>query len=133
MILSKDLEDIVINYKKDLEAYDKYRKCLNEIENMKYTIKKDIKYPNFEYTISIRFQKNKIVRYTIDTTFMNKSLEFSDLGTNYLEYTNNHGTFICNGNEYFVDYWGENIFKVYEYLNYTIDETIEDFDDMDYY
>lgn len=43
-ILPEDIENIILNYKKDMESYEdqryKYKKCLEDINNMIYKITK---------------------------------------------------------------------------------------------
>jgi hypothetical protein len=42
--LPEDIENIILNYKNDIETYEnnikKYKKCLNDISNMNYKINK---------------------------------------------------------------------------------------------
>jgi hypothetical protein len=132
------LEEIIIDYKEQLEIHSKYKKCLDEIEKIHYLIKTKNNDKITQYLISLRFHFDRIVKYRADNTHMLEGFEFNDMSSNYLEYTNKHGTFMCCGNEYYVDYYPDgvydtgiaNLFKVYDYYPYHIDEVYEDFYDF---
>ena len=40
LIFSNDLENIILNYKMDLEIAEKYKKCVMEIKNIGYIVGK---------------------------------------------------------------------------------------------
>lgn len=83
--LPKEIEDIILDYKSQLEHYEKFKKCLNDINSFKYEIiDETIKYGEDEDDVLYKHYSRRISPYK-----KNMKVEYEYRGSKYLGGFNN--------------------------------------------
>ena len=116
-LLPKELEDIVLDYKYQLEINDIYKKCLVEINEIKYIVINTMR-----DVMSVRGFQDETVTYNIGKIFDKSGNRINSEAVDasiMLDIKNKDETYSCYGPEYYVEYH-EGVYIQEHYDKYTI-------------